>query len=217
MTENETTEVETLPPEESAQELSQAPSHATGLGAILHPTTKEEAWKLCNQIAQSDMCPRGYRGKPADVMLAGAMGSRLGFDLMRSLQSIAVINGNATLYGDQMLGLVMGQKDYVDLVGEFNPETKAWTYTAKRKDRADCVGFYDWQMADAAGLLKKSGPWRESPLRMIQWRARTYAIRDQWADVLGGFTTYEDLQHLQGAKRVGAEASTIDLTQKGGE
>ena len=170
-------------------------------GQILNPTNRKDAWEMCVRVGRSEMCPKAYKGKSFEIAIAGALGQRVGFDLITSLQAICVINGMPTMWGDRMVGLCMSQPDYVDLVPLFEPDVEGgkYTYTAKRKDRADCVGFYSMAVAEKAGLTKKSGPWREVPLRMVQQRARTFALRDQWPDILGGFTATEDLQHLNPA------------------
>src|SRR5690606_41914131 len=53
-------------------------------------------------------------------------------------------------------------------------------------------------MADAktAGLVGKQGPWSQYPKRMRQMRARGFALRDMFADVLRGMPVAEDLQDM---------------------
>ena len=49
-------------------------------------------------------------------------------------------------------------------------------------------------MADAkrAGLAGKSGPWTQYPRRMLQMRARGFALRDAFPDLLRGLVTAEE-------------------------
>ena len=48
-----------------------------------------------------------------------------------------------------------------------------------------------------AGLWAKSGPWTQYPKRMMQMRARGFALRDKFADALGGLITVEEAQDYQ--------------------
>jgi hypothetical protein len=48
--------------------------------------------------------------------------------------------------------------------------------------------------AKAAGLWGKDGPWRLYPRRMLQMRARAFALRDGFADVLGGLYLAEEIE-----------------------
>ena len=52
-----------------------------------------------------------------------------------------------------------------------------------------------FSVADAkkAGLWSKSGPWTQYPRRMLQMRARSFALRDVFADVLKGTYSHEEM------------------------
>lgn len=56
-------------------------------------------------------------------------------------------------------------------------------------------------MLDArkAKLIGKAGPWTDYPERMLMWRARSWACRDEFGDVLCGLGFFEeasDVPHL---------------------
>jgi len=61
-----------------------------------------------------------------------------------------------------------------------------------RKDDPNPV-LGQFSMADAAraGLKGKSGPWQQYPQRMLQMRARGFALRDAFPDVLRGLISAE--------------------------
>ena len=54
----------------------------------------------------------------------------------------------------------------------------------------------DLDDAKRAGLLGKKGPWTEYPQRMLQMRARSWALRDGFADVLKGLSVREEAQDI---------------------
>jgi hypothetical protein len=69
------------------------------------------------------------------------------------------------------------------------------TCTAKRRgyEKPTVVRF---SVADAkkAGLWGKTGPWSQYSKRMLQLRARGFALRDAFPDVLKGLVTAEEAQ-----------------------
>jgi hypothetical protein len=57
---------------------------------------------------QSDFAPKDFRGKPESCLLAIQHGAELGLSPMQSLQSIAVVNGRPSVYGDTALAVCKG-------------------------------------------------------------------------------------------------------------
>lgn len=51
--------------------------------------------------------------------------------------------------------------------------------------------------AKKAGLWNKQGPWQQYPKRMLQMRARAWALRDGCADMLRGFQVREEVEDYQ--------------------
>ena len=101
------------------------------------------------------------------------------------MQSIAVINGRPTLFGDALLGLVRGSGllESIEEVGD----DKAYTCTVKRRgEQKPVIRTFTIDDARQAGLLEKKGPWQSYPKRMLQMRARNFALRDAFTDVIRG-------------------------------
>jgi hypothetical protein len=65
---------------------------------------------------------------------------------------------------------------------------------AKRKNRTEVISKYSVEDAKRAGLWNKQGPWTQYPKRMLQMRARGFALRDAFPDVLKGLITVEEAQ-----------------------
>lgn len=159
------------------------------------PTTIDEAWRLAQLIAKSGLAPKGYVDKPNDVLAAMQMGAELGLSPMTSLRHIAVINGRPSIWGDAALGIVLATKQlafFEEQVGEDRA-----TCTVQRKGWPNKVER-TFSLADAkrAGLLDKESPWRTYPRRMLQMRARSWALRDTFPDALGGLMTSEEAGDL---------------------
>jgi hypothetical protein len=66
----------------------------------------------------------------------------------------------------------------------------------KRKGQPEEARTFSQADAKAAGLAGKSGPWAQYPARMRQMRARAFALRDVFADVLKGLAVAEEAQDM---------------------
>lgn len=161
------------------------------------PTTLDEAMKFSEMLARSTMVPRAYQNKPEDVLVACQWGREIGFAPMQALQTIAVINGKPSIYGDAAMALVQASPVCEDIEEFFeDEETSAMVAVciAKRKGRKPVVAKFSVSDAKRAGLWEKQGPWSAYPKRMMQMRARGFALRDAFPDVLRGLITAEEAQ-----------------------
>jgi hypothetical protein len=159
------------------------------------PATLGEAMEFSKMLADSTMVPRAYQGKPQDIMVCVQWGQEIGLAPMQALQNIAVINGKPSVYGDAMMALVQaspqceGIEESLENEGTVNPVAVC---VAHRKGRKPVIARFSVEDAKRAGLWGKQGPWQAYPKRMLQMRARGFALRDQFADVLKGLMTIEE-------------------------
>ena len=161
---------------------------------ILRPQSFADLVQFANMASKSAMVPRDYQGKPENIMLAIQMGSELGLAPMQSLQNIACVNGRPAVWGDAVVGLCRQSavcKDIVEAVtGEGDKQVA--TCTATRVGAEPVVRSFSVDDAKKAGLWGKTGPWQQYPRRMLQMRARGFAVRDAFPDVLRGLITAEE-------------------------
>lgn len=161
------------------------------------PATITEAMQFSEMLASSQMVPRAYQGKPQDVLVCVQWGYEIGLAPMQALQNIAVINGKPSVYGDAAMALVQASpvcddiEEYFEGEGTPNPVAVC---VAKRKGRKPVVAKFSVEDAKRAGLWGKQGPWQAYPKRMMQMRARGFALRDAFPDVLKGLITAEEAQ-----------------------
>jgi hypothetical protein len=130
-------------------------------------------------------------------MLAIQHGSEVGLSPMQSLQSIAVINGRPTIWGDAALALVQSSPvcEYVREFTEGQGENLTAVCECKRRGYpAPTVSRFSMADAKRAGLAGKAGPWSQYPERMLALRARGFALRNAFADALRGLITAEEAQ-----------------------
>ena len=159
------------------------------------PTTIDEAMRLSETLSRSSMVPRAYHGKPEDILVATIWGKEIGLATLQALQNIAVINGKPSIYGDAAMALVQassvceGIEEFCEGEGTVNPVAVC---VAHRKNRKPVTAKFSVEDAKRAGLWGKTGPWQAYPKRMMQMRARGFALRDAFADVLKGLMTVEE-------------------------
>lgn len=155
----------------------------------------DAARPVAELLAKSELVPKGFQGKPMDILIAGAMGARLGLDLFSSLSGIAVVNGRATLWGDALLAVCQQHPAWEDYAQEITGEGDAMaaTVTVKRKNRSPHTETFSVADAKKAGLWGKQGPWSQHPKRMLALRARAFALRTVFADALAGFHAKEEM------------------------
>jgi hypothetical protein len=157
----------------------------------------DDAFRFSKMVASSEFAPKDFRGKPESCMLAIQHGSEVGLSPMQSLQSIAVINGRPTIWGDAALALVQSSPvcEYVREYTEGEGDGLVAVCEAKRRGYpAPTVVRFSVADAKKAGLWGKSGPWSQYSSRMLTLRARGFALRNAFADALRGLITAEEAQ-----------------------
>ena len=184
------------------------------------PTTMGEALQFSEMLANSSMVPKAYQGKANDVLVCIQWGYEMGLAPMQSLQNIAVINGKPSVYGDAMMALVQASpvcedvEEYFEGEGTPNPIAVC---VAKRKGRKPVETRFSVEDAKRAGLWGKGGPWTAYPKRMLQMRARGFALRDAFPDVLKGMISVEEAQDYPDEAKpvpVAKPANPLDLVAK---
>lgn len=154
--------------------------------------TFDDLWRFSQAVAASGLAPKDMK-TPEAIMIAVQFGAELGIPPMQALQSIAVINGRPMVWGDTALGICRAS-------GLF--DEGAYQETLANTDKGDaCAGVCQvrrlpngapvvrsFSVTDAkrAGLWAKQGPWTQYPQRMLCLRARGWALRDAFSDVLRG-------------------------------
>lgn len=164
------------------------------------PRDFEGAWRMAQIVVAAGMAPKTVN-TVEKACVAIMHGMEVGLTPMAALQSIAVINGMPTIWGDGALGLIIasGLLEDMEETSEFDNsgEWQSSTCTMKRKGRTTpIVRMFTRPMAARAGLLKKEGPWMAYPGRMGPMRARAWTQRDGFADVLRGLHIREEVEDM---------------------
>lgn len=199
-----------IKPAETAEEVVTNNTKAITVSAndsgMLVGKSLDEQWRLAKFYTSSGLLPSHYN-KPEKVLTAMQFCYELGLRPLTGMRQIAIINGNPAMFGDLPLSLVLasGKAEYVreylvDAKGEkicaanknLMAKPEGAVCVSKRKgDTEERETVFTRMDAQAAGLLGKSGPWKQYEKRMLQMRARSQNLKDQFADVLSGVAIAE--------------------------
>lgn len=183
--------------DQKPDETAIVPAPHGGVPALrdaMMPQSFEQVLRFAEMVARTSFAPQAYRGKPDEIVAAVTYGAELGFSPMQSLRSIAVINGSPAVWGDGLLAVCQahprwaGKEEWLEGQGA---ELKA-VCRVSRKGEPDVISEFSVADATQAGLAGKSGTWQQYTKRMLQMRARGFALRDQFADALRGIISAEE-------------------------
>ena len=162
----------------------------------LAPRTMDEAMAFSNMLATSNIVPDGFKNKPADILVAIQWGMELGLQPMQALQNIAVINGKPSIWGDALLAIVRADARCLGVHEEIKGEVASCTIKRQHADGSvePVTATFSMTQAKTPGLADKKGPWTNYPRRMLQMRARGFAIRDAFPDLLKGIISAEEAE-----------------------
>lgn len=166
---------------------------STMTALALIPRGLEEAERMSTKLAQSEMLPPHFRGKPENVFWALAYGLEVGLTPVQSLQSLYVVHGRPGMYADAMVALVLTSGRCDLFVCVESDATKA-TYETKRKGsprtRTLTVTIEE---AKQAGWTKNE-KYQTEPRRMLEARCKSQLARDVYPDVLRGMASAEEVE-----------------------
>lgn len=183
---------------------------ATGRGVTL--STYEEMKSFARDVANSGLAPRDLK-TPEAILVAIQHGMELGLHPAQALQSIAVINGRPCVWGDAAAAIVKSHPECEDIIETIERGDGDEKMLAKcevlRRGKVAVVRTFSVAQAKKAGLWGKAGPWTQYPQRMLQMRARSWAMRDAFPDALKGIGIKEETQDYGPAEPKQAKARTI--------
>jgi len=177
----------------------------------LTPQTLDEALRFSEILAKSSIVPKDYQGNPGNVLVAVQWGAEIGLPPLQAMQNIAVINGRPSIWGDAMIALVRGSGLLESIEENIGENGEVASCTIKRRGEAPVTRTFTMEDAKRAGLAGKQGPWKQYPKRMLQMRARAWALRDVFPDVLKGIHIAEEAQDMPVERDMGA-ADVVEKT-----
>ncbi len=159
----------------------------------------ESILKFATTVSKTNLVPKTYKDKPEDAAVAIVYGMEIGLPPLASLQNIAVVNGMPTVWGDAQLSIVQSSGAYewhkTSYSGSLEDETLNVKFEVKRKDMSQSVvKEFSIKDAKAANLWGKGGTWKTHPKQMLGYKARAFALREAFADILKGIHSKEEME-----------------------
>lgn len=163
-----------------------------------------EAFLFAHMMSEAKMLPPNVSEMQAGIAIVAGLSLKL--DPFQAVQNIAVVNNRPTLWGDALVALVSAS-------GEIEDENVQWftgtdgkriacRVTIKRKGRkSPYEGEFSLGMAAASGLLNRP-VWKANPTRMLYIRARAFALRNGFADLIMGVGVREEEEDASFEKAV---------------
>ncbi len=178
------------------QGLLEMKGGATPKGIV--PQTIEEVLTLSETFACSQMCPQVFRGNVQDVATVIFYGLEVGLPPFQAMQNIAVVNGRPCLWGDALPALIYKHGHQLEEKIEGEGDDMVATCTLTRGDTGQKITkTFTIKQAKKAGLFSKKGVWQTYPDRMLQMRARSFAVRDGASDAMVGLAVAEEVQDYE--------------------
>lgn len=176
----------------------------------LMPEGMDGIARLAAGAMAAGVIPSAKTPQQAFILLAAGFEAGLGFTA--TCKNVMLVNNKPALWGDAALALVVrssacrgvherieGEGDNMTAICEVIRD--GWADSTLRK----------FSVADAkkAGLWGKSGPWSSYPKRMLAMRARGFALRDSFPDLLMGLGIVEEEQDVPARVSVAGDGGTF--------
>lgn len=169
-------------------------------GSDFSPKNLDELIKLSTIMARSGIVPAAMKDKPEDVFVAIGMGIECGLSPFQAVQAVAVVNGRPTIWGDHAKALIDNEANLVSFEewgqDEAFKNESGWCKIVKKIGDTLAVTERRFTVEEAkkAGLWSKAGVWQNYPGRMLQMRARAFAMRDAFPGALKGLSLREEVE-----------------------
>jgi hypothetical protein len=159
----------------------------------LMPEGMDGIARLAAGAMAAGVIPSAKSAQQAFILLAAGFEAGLGFTA--TCKNVMLVNNKPSIWGDAALALVVrspmceGVEETLEGTGEALEARcrvlrKGWSKAVERS----------FSVADAkkANLWGKAGPWANYPKRMLAMRARAFALRDSFPDLLMGLGVVEE-------------------------
>jgi hypothetical protein len=110
------------------------------------------------------------------------------------------------MWGDLIVALVQASGKLEYLLEEWDEKSQTATVRIKRLGKPEHVEVFGMAIEAKKAKLADKDLYKSYPQRMCGWRAKSYAIRSQFADVLKGLSVREEVEDYVDIEAVPARA-----------
>jgi hypothetical protein len=182
--------------------MSESSPPAAGNGRALIPVGPkgvelrdvDAMFRFAKCYMQSGLAPSSFRNEQ-QLVIVWAKAAELGLSPLQAVEGMSVINNRVGIMGDLALAMVEASGELEQKRVEYSGEGDSLQckVTLQRRSREAQSYSFSVKEAKAAGIYERSFTWKGYPRRMCYYRALGFALRDEFADVLKGIKTVEEL------------------------
>lgn len=173
---NDSTDIEVLPPSR--------PPVGTAIGQLMeHAQSMAAAKQLGDALADTDLVPKDYKGKPGNAAAAILYGAELGLNPIQSLQQIFVVHGSPAIYARTAVALLKRHGIVVQTVSSTN-EAVTVRATDPRTGQVE-ESTWDYARAQLAGYTSNK-KYDTDPQAMLYAKSAMEVCRKIAPDILLG-------------------------------
>ena len=176
----------------------------------------ESLWRFAKMIHSAGRVPKSFQ-TIEQIAVAIAYGLEIGLSPLQSIHTISVINNKPSLSTEGILALAKarGLVEYCRETFKGSGEKLAAICEVKRRGETyPVISEFGVEDAKRAGLWGRSGPWKQYPKIMLKNRARGFALRDAFPDVVRGLISSEEaLDYPQPAQVTPVDPGEYEATE----
>jgi len=157
---------------------------------------QERVFKLADFLSKSDIIPKHFQGKPANVFIALEMANRLQIDFFELANGLYVVHGSPAFSGTFTIGRINASgkfKTKLNFKTEGTGNEMQVTAYAQDETGELCSATVGMPMAIAEGWTKNT-KYKSMPEHMLTYRAATFFCRRHCPEVMLGTRTVEEVQ-----------------------
>lgn len=186
---------------EATQEVEITPAPKSSID-YLDGATLNKAYKNASVIAQSGMIPQRFQNKPADVLIAMDMASRMGIGITAVMQNLYVVQGTPAWSGQFCVAAINN-------CGKFSPLTYVNISEGGGGVIAKATRYSDGEVCESTPITmelaknegwtaKNGSKWKTMPEQMMRYRAAAFFARTYCPEVLMGMQTADEVVDVKG-------------------
>ena len=181
-------------------ELAVTNQNQGSAGLMQIPASIEAIIQIAEMVQKSGLVPNGLKNKE-QIAITIMHGAEHGITPMVALQNTYIVNNKPSFYGELPLAIAKrsGRIDWIHETwetGNSKEEVAAICQIKLVSDDHVIERRFSWADAERAGLTT-SMTYKKYPRRMLQMRARSWAIRDAVPEALNGLQIYEEVVELE--------------------
>ena len=174
--------------------------------AVLQMVEEQRSlFKLADFYSKSDLIPKEFQNKPANIVIALDMANRTGFAPMSVMQNLDIIYGRPAWRSQFVIACINQSRRYKSpLRFQYNNDrTSCYAYATGQDDKEVRGITITMEMANAEGWTTKNGSkWKTMPELMLQYRAASFFGKAYCPDLLMGIYTVDEVEEIGEAKPI---------------